>query len=290
MLALASAGALGAACGEAQDASTQDAGTNPEAGPNWQGTDCHQCYAARCEATLTECTYDPSCAAFKDCADACPSGPDGGPELQCVDACRTRAQGQDVAGCLAESLEVCSACGGASDAGPDASACGHPLLCQECGPSDDPDPCHQCQDENCCESDQACRDDPGCLDYFNCVQACTADTLRECELECDEKVGAENFLKFNMKLSCVLHYCREPSKCGVEPLTTCDECFIEQCGAEVAACDSDPWCGRIGGCIAFCNDQACYDACYSQYAPGVPLFNASTECLLAECFNPCSDV
>lgn len=288
--ALAIAAGLGSACGATADVAGQDAGSEPEAGLGWRGTACHQCYASHCAVPLTECTYDPSCAAFMDCVDQCPSTAAGRPNVECVDACTTRAHGDEVASCFTESMALCEACGGGSDAGPDASSCKHPLLCQVCAPSSETNPCHHCQDEYCCESDQACRDDPGCLEYFYCVQDCSADTLRECELACDDQVGAENFLKFNIKLSCVRHFCGEPSECGVEPLSACEVCFNEQCAVETFACDSDPWCGRIGGCIAPCTDQACYDACYEQYAPGVPLFNASTECLLAECSDACSDV
>ncbi|MEZ4228971.1 MAG: hypothetical protein R3B89_07400 [Polyangiaceae bacterium] len=288
---LAIAAGFGTACGSTSAPTIpQDAGPDVANGSAWQGNDCHVCYTEHCASALTECAYDPSCAAFRECVDGCEPSISGTPDVGCLQACGTRSSGEEVIGCLAEAEETCEACGGASDAGVDAAECGHSLLCQSCSTSTDTNPCWKCQDENCCESDQACRDDPGCLAYFNCIQSCALDSLRACELECDEQVGAEHFLKFNMKLSCVRLYCGDPSQCGSEPLTSCELCLDDRCARETVECDSDPQCARIGGCIANCTDQACYDACYQRYAAGVPLFNASTECLLAECFEPCSDV
>lgn len=283
-------GVSGGCSGDDPTTPSGSGGTSNDASTAWSGNACHGCFTSRCTAELTDCGADPTCAVFAECVDECPPEPNGAPSASCVQSCPGLTGGSEVDACLTTAQAECTACGGSvPDAAPDGGACTPDLLCQECAPSEETNPCWKCQDERCCDSDQACRDDQGCLDYFYCFQACTGSSA-ECIAECDAQVGAEHYVKFNTKVSCILTRCLEPTECGAEAVDPCLGCINEKCAAEKVACDTHDGCARLSSCIQDCTDQGCYDACYSEFASGLPLFNAESDCFLSRCEDVCSDL
>ncbi|MCA9633222.1 MAG: hypothetical protein KC766_36470 [Myxococcales bacterium] len=269
------------ACSDTEEGTNQpeqDAGATP----SWVSTECHDCYATRCESELDDCIGDPTCAAASECLDACAPTSNDHPDPACVAMCFSNVSSTDVQDCLLEAQNVCVPCGGETDAG----ACEPELLCQECGASSDTDSCHKCQAERCCDSDQACRDDQGCLDYFNCFQQC-AGNYSECVAECDAAAGAENFIKFQTKVTCILSLC--PAECG-EPPSACLSCLKDHCSAEDVACQTDDQCARLSVCSAACgtNSTPCLDACLADHMAGAEKYLAFGDCEQIHCNTECT--
>ena len=197
-------------------------GAGNDASVQWSQNACHGCFASRCGAELSACGSDPTCAVFAECVDGCPAQPNGAPSPSCVQGCPGASGASAIAACLSSAQAECTACGGsAPDAAvEDSGACAPELFCQECAPSVETNPCWKCQDERCCDSDQACKGDPGCLGYFLCYQACEGSNHAACIAECDSSVGAEHFVKFNTKITCLFG-----DPCATECGGPDDECY-----------------------------------------------------------------
>lgn len=277
-------------CADDTPAGSGTGGAGNDASVGWSQNACHGCFADRCSAELSACRTDPTCAVFAECVTECPAEANGAPSSRCVQACPGASGASDMLACLSSAQAACTECGGSvADSGAqDGGGCAPELLCQECGPSAETNPCWKCQDERCCDSDQACKDDPGCFSYFKCLQGCSGSRA-ECVAECDASVGAEHFVKYQRKATCIMTHCLEPTECGNEAVDPCVGCVLEKCPSEHAACETNDACARMSLCFFNCADDSCRNACFSQFSAGRALFNAESDCTLGRCEDLCSE-
>ena len=69
---------------------------------------------------------------------------------------------------------------------------------------------------------------------------------------------------------------------------TCDICVTDAIGTE--GCCGEAWgectasspCAGLAGCVSLCNNDVCVNGCYANYPNGIPLYEATLECLYGD--------
>lgn len=293
-LVLALAVACAAACSSNGKAngrnSANDAGTN---GATWGASACSRCIDSSCSQQIQSCSQDPSCAAYLTCLRKCPVAADGNVDATCAAKCPTASgtSGKTAIAALDQCRQSgagasCAACGGTSDdGGSDAGdgGCETPLLCQQCGPSQEPDAgaCAACEDQYCCDSRSACHNDPTCVAYLTCMQSeCTASSTADCIDFCD-KAHPGGFQKFANVFACVQAKCAN-GECAAP--TKCQTCLNKNCANEQVACDTNETCFQATYCIGNCNGVTqCINDCKTKYPNSEPMLDAFLSCAVSLC-------
>ncbi|WP_437725702.1 hypothetical protein [Sorangium sp. So ce861] len=301
VLSVSLAAALSPACdggplpSSAGTAASTGSGTGGGAGAGggevtYRTSACGACVVeTACVSQVNACAADPGCAAYLDCLDACPLGPDGDADVACERAC------PPVSGSAGQSAQQAFIDCRASGPGARCAGCGQlpaatdPDFNQTCPPSMEENKCYKCEDERCCETYQACRDDQDCQDLVACIKACPGGAdYPPCEGQCyqDHAAGYE---RYGHRVACMEHFCFDDDACGDEPLHPCVECQILHCADEMAACHHDLQCALLESCQVQCEsaDQACLTACEETFPTAVETHNARLGCALAHCLPAC---
>ncbi|MCL2825745.1 MAG: hypothetical protein FWD57_17270 [Polyangiaceae bacterium] len=160
-------------------------------------------------------------------------------------------------------------------------------------------PCDKCVDETECKTEyDACMTEDDCKDTLACIaEECTADLDDDaywaCVDSCADEYISAGYNDYEM--------CANDARGGacydkcVGPVVTCDECRIEACKTEYAACTADTECSEVLDCIeAECadidiNDNDAYFECQDDCAQFNELFNDYDVCT-GEALTTCADV
>jgi hypothetical protein len=285
-LALGAAVIPAAACGsdDPPPASTSASGSGGGGGDGFGASVCWTCVESACAAPVAECRGDPECAAWLDCITACPVGPNGD-----VDPACSCSPGTGTAAAQAEmNLTICRTSG----PGAACAECrvgeipGDGILNQVCSTSPETNPCYKCEDEKCCDTYADCADDPECKAYQACLVECFDSGSDDCINPCYQAhpAGIEAWAP---REACLSVYCFEQGICNDEPLDPCLQCVNANCAQPYADYYSEPAGYLLFACTVPCNDEACYDACKSQYPSAVPLFETFAACSLGSCSAEC---
>lgn len=257
----------------------------------WRSGPCHACVAGACQSEIDQCATDPTCAAYYDCLGDCPTGSDGNVASSCEASCPKpsgSAGGQTIADLDAcrngGAGAQCTACGGGGDAGSEGGACTDtPLLCQQCDPVQDENPCATCELSKCCDSYADCKGDPLCDAYALCMREdCPLSyNYKQCVEFCDA-AHPGGFLPLSTRLACVSNLCY--AECAPSP---CTDCLAEHCAIEDVACKTNEDCARLSLCTQDCDSDSCFDACLSQWPGGRADYEAWGDCGVRNCTDLC---
>lgn len=161
--------------------------------------------------------------------------------------------------------------GGASGSSTTETAPSDPaaILNQQCSPSQDPDTCYQCRDEQCCETNEACLNDEGCVAMKACGKGCSENFDGNAFVQCLDGCYTANeasYVPFAAHLACLTFECAEPC---AGTLGSCLACSHQSCANEDIACRLDLGCTLLSDCYGQCaaSDTACQEACEQ----GVPV-------------------
>jgi hypothetical protein len=290
------AGCMVAGCGGSSNSSTGSGGSGGTssgsggAGPAYGTSDCGKCVEGMaCLSQKNACAADPSCAAYLDCLNGCPLGPNGDADPACEKACPAVS---GTAGTTAK--DALSECRTSGD-GASCAACGqipqpqNPIFHQMCAKSMESNKCYICEDEHCCDGYQNCLADKDCQDLQMCFQACPKADFYACSYKCYQDFP-KGFPRFSEKLTCIAHFCGDTDACGDAPEGSCVKCQNLHCADETAACDTDYQCALLQSCQLPCNpaDKACFDACEKKYPDGVAKLKTMLDCGLNYCSIVCA--
>jgi hypothetical protein len=67
----------------------------------------------------------------------------------------------------------------------------------------------------------------------------------------------------------------------------CDACMNSACASQWAACDSNAACTALLNCLEQCQDETCYEGCYTNNQAGAPLLDAVDMCIEQQCGQQC---
>lgn len=258
--------------------------------PAWAPGACGVCVEVECAAQIAACDADPTCAAWRACASACPPAtPDGDAEPACEAACPL--EGSSAGEKARDALLFCKHEGPAATA---CAACGHSpsvLPPQGCEVSTDPNPCYACEDDNCCETYAAYAADPEAVAIHQCLVACDPDLDYEayaaCSFACfDAHPGGLEL--YARRAGCVYTLCDD--ECSDEPVSPCVACYHQACAPYIVACHDSVSCFLLEQCLIPCDpdDAACWDACYQAYGDGDELLSDTINCGLVHCAAECA--
>lgn len=288
-LALALAVVWAVACSSTGGGSStaEDAGTEAA---TWGASDCSSCIDSRCAQQIQTCSEEPSCAAHLTCLRKCPVAADGDVDSKCAAQCPAGSgtSGKAAVAALDQCRESgagasCTACGATNNDGGGDSGCDMPLLCQQCGPSQqaDANSCTACEEQHCCDSHHACENDPACLAYFTCINSgCTPRGSADCIGSCD-KAHPGGFQKFAEVVACLQVKC-DNGECV--PASKCRTCLADNCGKLEAACMTNKACDQALDCTGGCSGSSqCIDACKTSYPGSEPMLDAFDSCMVTMC-------
>jgi len=80
--------------------------------------------------------------------------------------------------------------------------------------------------------------------------------------------------------ACDTGTCNDCVQCTQEPGAACED--------EAQACTNEPDCIALNDCLGACSDSPCFDACINAHPTGVPLLQAFSDCVIAECPITCA--
>lgn len=275
----------GAACDEDGGG---DGGLGGATAPTFGSSDCGVCVHDACASEVAACGADPECAAYVTCVDGCPIAADGNVDPGCEQGC-PRGSGTAAADAI-RLLTICRTTGPGAlcqGCGQGGAGGGSGILNQQCDPSNDPNPCAQCELSHCCETHATYLESPEAQAYLACVQECLDVTpTSDCYFECYEQ-HPEGIEAFAPRLACTMIYCHAPDACGVAT-DPCMDCVTANCAEPWVALYSDPAGFLLFECTVPCGeDPACYDACLAQYPSARPMWEAWTACFTSSCPAEC---
>lgn len=290
-IALVTSASLGFACSSVDDAigATGDAGI-PDAtlaDGAWGTTSCASCTLHACNLELVDCRADPGCALNLDCVEACPARPDGDPDPACVARCPAAAASASET--PRRALERCRLAGRATacEACPASqlrryrnplltNACPSPAWDAGAGATPVQETCAKCIAERCCTSRDACRQDPTCFDLKDCYGACTDSA---CEAACFAQYDSSIGTLFGF-VGCAVVHCNVDCGSGTN---ACSTCINDRCADPNIACQADHDCFLLTRCVTPCKEFSCIEACNATYPAGTAKLEELEFCAQRSC-------
>lgn len=198
-------------------------------------------------------------------------------------------------GTVLSGILVAAACGSSEDAASPSSSGG---AAGDAGGT--PNPCSICIETKCSAEIAGCASEPDCTGYLDCFRACPAlpsgAVDETCEDACPDPSSTTGKTALGALIACRKEGagldCSECGakvpidECGVTALTdACPKCEEEKCCVTRAACDANPTCLALIGCIKGCTpgDDACSNQCYVDNEAGVAALGTHLICVFSEC-------
>jgi hypothetical protein len=131
------------------------------------------------------------------------------------------------------------------------------MICPSLG-----DMCTSCVATSCPDTWCACRNDKECFALQECFNGCGSSTA--CEQMC-QTAHPNGISELYLVSDCAGTFCQ--TQCpGNKPIDPCSKCLLQDCSAEMNACEADPACIPLYTCLSNCGsvNLTCQQGCYSQ--------------------------
>lgn len=149
-----------------------------------------------------------------------------------------------------------------------------------------PSSCDQCLKTNCMVECIAADSDPNWESYNTCLASCQDEACRDA---CEDDYPATHARSILLN-ACLDDLCGHVCNTGCGLSTgdpVCDDCFHTACNGECTALTIDPDIIAFIECVQNCSDEACYNACFSNYPATATLYEALVMCIQSKCPGAC---